>query len=270
MIDFAKIADIIRHVAAVEVMPRFKNLQAGDVREKKPGDFVTVADEASEKLFTRLLSEALPDSLVVGEEAVAQDPSILARLKDDRPVWVIDPIDGTYNFSHGRSRFGILIALVKGGETIGGWMFDAPGNRMVVAEKGAGAYLDGARLRVEEKTADMARMTGRAGGAQAWHFDPVTPLFRELKNYRCSLHDHLDFLTGAADFVVHINKATPWDHAAPLLAAAEAGGFTGEGEAGAPFDPTHYGPAFLLTAANADRWQGLHAALYPPLAKSGE
>src|SRR5690242_20626479 len=111
MIDLEKVSAIIRHVSETEVMPRFNNLQKSEIREKHPGDFVTVADEASEREFTKLLSGLLPGSLVVGEEAVSKDLSVLEKLKDDKPVWVIDPIDGTYNFSHGRSKFGILIAL---------------------------------------------------------------------------------------------------------------------------------------------------------------
>lgn len=269
MIDAQKIADIVRHVAATEVMPRFRNLQEGDIREKSPGDFVTIADEESEKLFTRLLIEQLPGSLVVGEEAVAKDALVLDLLKDDRPVWVIDPVDGTYNFSHGRSHFGILIALVQKGETLGGWMFDVPGNRMVVAEKGSGAYLDGEKIKIRCDKSKASELSGQAGGAQAWHFDAIRPLFHEVRNYRCSLHDYLSFLTGAADFIVHVNKQTPWDHAAPNLAAAEAGAFTGMGDNGAPYDPTRYGPAFMITAPDREWYDQLFPLLSSNLIRKG-
>ena len=116
-IDTAKIEQIIRHVSATEVMPRFNNLLESEIRQKNPGDFVTVADEASERVFSKLLAEALPGSLVVGEEAVAKDLSVLDKLKGDQPVWVIDPIDGTYNYSHGSKKFGILISLMQSGVT---------------------------------------------------------------------------------------------------------------------------------------------------------
>ncbi|MEZ0259375.1 MAG: inositol monophosphatase family protein, partial [Alphaproteobacteria bacterium] len=94
-IDVNKVADILRHVANVEVLPRFNNLSKGDVREKNPGDFVTVADEASEKMLSAMLREYLPGSDVVGEEAVSKDPKVLEKLATDRPIWVVDPIDGT-------------------------------------------------------------------------------------------------------------------------------------------------------------------------------
>src|SRR3954469_4077443 len=133
-IDSAKIEEIIRYVAATEVMPRFNKLLKSEIREKNPGDFVTVEEEESERHFSKLLEAALPGSLVVGEEAVSKDVSVIGKFKGSRPVWIIDPVDGTYNFSHGSVKFGILISLVQNGETQFGWAFDAPGNRMAVAQ----------------------------------------------------------------------------------------------------------------------------------------
>lgn len=265
MIDVDKVADIVRHVAATEVMPRFKNLRQSEIREKHPGDFVTVADEAAEKLLTQLLQDLLPGSLVVGEEAVAKDRSVLDRLQGDQPVWVIDPIDGTYNFAHGRSKFGILIALVQNGVTQYGWAFDVPGNRMAIAQKGAGTFLDGKRLTIACKATEMKHLVLQAGGAQGWHFDPVRPLFKEVVNFRCSLHDFMSLITGEADCIVHVNKATPWDHAAAVLLADEAGGYTALGPEGAAYDPAYYGPAFMLTTPSAEWWRKLNEVLYPKL-----
>jgi len=268
MIDPDKVAAIIRHVSETEVMPRFNTLLQSEIREKNPGDFVTVADEASERVFTELLSGLLPGSLVVGEEAVSKDFSVLERLKDDRPVWVIDPIDGTYNFSHGRSKFGILIALVQKGVTQYGWAFDAPGNRMAIAQKGAGTFLDGRRLKIECAATEMKQLVGQGGGAQAWHFDPVQSFFKDIINLRCSLHDYMNFITGVADFVVHVNKVTPWDHAAVGLLAQEAGAYIAMDQDGIAYDPTRFGPAFMLAAPNKEWWQKLHPVLYPKLHKT--
>lgn len=265
-IDTKKIEDIIRHVAATEVMPRFKNLAAGDIREKNPGDFVTVADEASEKLFTKLLAEALPGSLVVGEEAVSKDLNVLKKFAEGKPVWVIDPIDGTYNFSHNRSQFGILIALVQDGVTQYGWAYDVPGDRMVSAKKGAGAFMDGKRLKIECKKTDMKEMIAQAGGAQAWHFEPVSPFFKEVLNFRCALHDFMNFVTGGSDFVVHVNKATPWDHAANVLIAQEAGAYVVMND-NEEYDPACYGPAFILAAPSKEWWEKLFPVLYPRVQK---
>ncbi len=267
MIDHKKVESVIRHVSETEVMPRFKNLAAGEIREKNPGDFVTVADEASEKKFSELLPELLPGSLVVGEEAVAKDLSVLERLKGDRPVWVIDPIDGTYNFAHGRSKFGILVSLVHKGVTEYGWAFDAPGNRMAVAKRGGGAFMDGEALKIADTKTEMSMLTGQGGGAQAWHFEPVASLFHKIVNVRCSLHDGLSFITGEADFVVHVNKVTPWDHSAVCLLAQEAGGYVALNN-GAPYDPALYGPAFMMMTPSRAWWEKLYPVLHPRLARA--
>ncbi len=258
-IDTAKIEQIIRHVAATEVLPRFKNLKESDIREKSPGDLVTIADEGSERALTKLLQEALPGSLVVGEEAVAKDITVLNKLKGSQPVWVIDPIDGTYNFSHGSEKFGILISLVQDGVTQYGWAFDAPGNRMAAARRGAGTFINGVRIKIECNATDMKQMSGRCGGSARI---PRAP-FKEMINQRCSLHDFMDFLTGAADFIAHAPKVTPWDHGATCLLASEAGGHVAMNEVDTPYDPTLLGPTLLLVAPDRDWWEKLFPVLHP-------
>lgn len=266
-IDVEKVAEIIRHVARTEVMPRFNRLEKGEIREKNPGDFVTVADEASEKLLSAALAELLPGSLVVGEEAVSKDEKILERFNGDQPVWVIDPIDGTYNFAHGRSKFGILVALVKKGVVQYGWVYDAPGDRMAIAIKGRGATINGKKAKMRTGAQKISDMVGMGGGGQAWHFEPVNGVVKEIVNVRSSLHDFLNLAAGEADFVVHINKVTPWDHSATVLLAEEAGAFVALTPEEIPFAPSMLRPCMLIAAADKNRWEMLAAELYPKLMK---
>src|SRR4030095_3156841 len=106
--DADRVTRLIQEAAAAEIMPRFRQLAAGDVREKAPGDLVTVADEAVEARLAPALEALLPGSVVVGEEAAAADPNLLNRLFDDQPVWIIDPVDGTSNFAEGRPAFAVM------------------------------------------------------------------------------------------------------------------------------------------------------------------
>ena len=71
-IDAEAVSRLIAQVAAEEIMPRYAKLAAGDVREKAPGDLVTIADEAAEHRLTPALIQLLPGSVVVGEEAAAR------------------------------------------------------------------------------------------------------------------------------------------------------------------------------------------------------
>jgi len=115
LFDVAKVAGIIREIAEEQVLPRFQALADHEVQEKVAGELVTVVDLAVEDHLTRRLTELLPGSLVVGEEAVHADPALMDRLASDAPVWIIDPIDGTRNFAHGRPVFAIMVALAKAG-----------------------------------------------------------------------------------------------------------------------------------------------------------
>src|SRR4029453_6026268 len=115
---------LIEEAAAAEIMPRFRQLAAGDVREKAPGDLVTGADEAVEPRLRPALDSPPAGSVVVGEEAAAADPNLLNRLFDDQPVWIIDPVDGTSNFAEGRPAFAVMVALARGRDVLAAWIHD--------------------------------------------------------------------------------------------------------------------------------------------------
>src|SRR5215475_330010 len=95
-VTLAEVERVIRAVARDEILPYFGGLESGHIAEKAPGDLVTVADRAAEEALTEALSRLVPGSVVVGEEAVADDPATLRRLGGDAPVWVVDPVDGTH------------------------------------------------------------------------------------------------------------------------------------------------------------------------------
>jgi fructose-1,6-bisphosphatase/inositol monophosphatase family enzyme len=256
-IDTQEIATIIREVAAEHIIPKFKNLTAAEIREKKPGDFVTDADENSERALSAALREILSGSTVVGEEAVSKDVNVLNLLSSDRPIWVIDPIDGTYNFSHGRSCFGVLLSLVKNGVTRYSWCYDIPGKRMGIAVKGQGATINGEKAQVRRTAQSPAEMSGMVGGSQAWHFDQVRGHVKEIKNMRCAMFDFMSLAAGEADFVFHPGRLTPWDHAATVLLAEEAGAYVRLADENIEFHPDMYRRAMLLAAADFHHWKEL-------------
>ncbi|MBI5119700.1 MAG: inositol monophosphatase [Rhodospirillales bacterium] len=223
MVDLGRVETIIRDVAESAILPRFRNLKAGDVRTKtSPRDFVTIADLESERLLTRALTDLLPGSCVVGEESVAVDKSVLDLLKGEAPVWVIDPVDGTANFTDGNPNFGVMVALVQAGVTLAGWIHDPLGNRTAMAKRGEGAWMTGERLRVAE-TVPVGEMTGAFYSKRA-----LARLAEAVKKRRCTgcaAFDYLGTLTGLSHFVL-FTRLMPWDHAAGVLIHAEAGGFS--------------------------------------------
>src|SRR5437868_34109 len=124
MLDPGKVAEHIRETAQAEILPRFGLLRREDIREKRPGDFVTLADLEAERQLTQRLGGLLPGSVVLGEEAAAQDRSRFDLLAGDAPVWVIDPVDGTTNFARGKPGFAVIVALVQRAIVRAGWIYD--------------------------------------------------------------------------------------------------------------------------------------------------
>ncbi len=72
--DTEGIVELLRETAAEVVVPRFRQLSAGDIEEKQPGDFVTVADREAEVYLTGLLRAVYPSAVIIGEEGGVRRP----------------------------------------------------------------------------------------------------------------------------------------------------------------------------------------------------
>ena len=159
--DVNKVAALIAEVAATEIQPRFRKLAAHEQREKGPGDIVTIADERAEAAMTPRLMALLPGSIVIGEEAAAKDPKLVERLLHDQVAWIVDPVDGTANFAEGKEEFVSMVALVRGDELIGSWIHLPMTGHTAIAERGAGATYDGARIpKLSPEAPDLAGVVG--------------------------------------------------------------------------------------------------------------
>ena len=109
---------LVRQAAKSEIMPRFRHLAPDAVRIKtRHDDLVTDADVASEAWISKGARDILPDALIIGEEAVAADPTILDKMADAEWTVIIDPIDGTWNFANGLTMFGVILAVTYKGQT---------------------------------------------------------------------------------------------------------------------------------------------------------
>src|ERR1700722_14663407 len=167
--DSQRVADLMRETAAAELLPRFRTLSKDEIREKRPGDIVTVADVASEQRLASGLAKILPGVPVVGEEAVEADPSLVALIgRPGETCWIVDPLDGTANFAAGRDRVAMSVCCVHDAETIGGWILDVPNDRMAAAEKGQGVTLEGVPMHGQPT---KARPNGLIGDRVRKEFD---------------------------------------------------------------------------------------------------
>lgn len=261
-----QVGELLRTAAATAVLPLFRRLDATDVAEKAPGELVTVADRQAEQLISVGLRRLLPGSVVVGEEAVAADPALLAHLGGDRDVWLVDPVDGTANFAAGRQPFALMVALLRGGVPTAAWVLDPLADDLADAWTGAGARLNGSPVRVPAASATPGGLRGAA--MTRFLPDAVREQVRtggvtlgELGDgQHCAGREYLDLLTGAQQFVLFW-RTLPWDHAPGVLLVREAGGVARR------CDGSDYHPADdrcgLLAASDEQTWHSARNALIP-------
>ncbi len=114
----------------------FREVENLQVSSKGPGDFVSKADFAAEKIIRDELMGGRPTYGWVGEESEAVEGA------DPTRRWIVDPLDGTTNFLHGLPHWAVSIALEHKGEIVAGVIFDAAKDEMFVAEKGNGAWMN--------------------------------------------------------------------------------------------------------------------------------
>jgi fructose-1,6-bisphosphatase/inositol monophosphatase family enzyme len=251
--EIDSISSLIRQTAQSEIVPRFRQLREEEIREKKPGDFVTIADLETERRLTERLIGVLPRAVVLGEEAAAKDPGLLALLAAEAPVWVIDPVDGTANFARGEPGFAVIVALIERAEVRAGWIYDPLDDVMVTAEKGAGAWSAGRRLAVAPSpppAAIIGAAYGRtAAGPRAAKALAESGRVGAVRNLGCSALEYNEIALGRAQFSLH-SRSLPWDHAAGMLIVAEAGGLARFLD-GRPYDPRISDRAVLAAADHA-------------------
>ena len=130
--------------ASKVIIRDFGEIEKLQVSEKGPGDFVTASDRRVEKILIEELEKS-NYSFLTEETGKIEG-------KNNEKRWIIDPIDGTFNFLNGLPHFAISIAYEEKAEVISGIIFDPIKNEMYYAEKGNGAYLNNSRIRVSNKS----------------------------------------------------------------------------------------------------------------------
>lgn len=264
-VDVDSVGALVRDVCRAEVLPRFRALRPADVVSKAtaadPDDVVTVADLAVERRLAPALAALVPGSIVVAEEAVAADASLLNAVRGDAPVWLVDPLDGTRNFAAGREDFGTMVALAAAGDVRAGWIYLPTRDELFAAEAGAGAWCNGARLH-----APASPPTGRARGTLYTRHMPAAlrdalaaraHLYEEVAGPGSACCEYTAVARGEKDFVVY-HRLHPWDHAPGALLVREAGGEAAH-PGGAPYRVRDANQPTLVTRA---------ASWFPELARA--
>lgn len=184
---------------------------------------VTIADQKCERLIRKALAESFPDDAILGEEEGGNN-----TLDSSRRKWIIDPIDGTYNFTRQLPVWSVLLALEEDGDIVLG-ILNAPANDEIFwAEKGSGTYRNGQRVHVSkiDKVADTQFEFGAPARLAAKGYWEGLRRISEATYRQRAYGDYLNFahvLCGKAEAALEVGVKT-WDIAAMKILATEAGG----------------------------------------------
>jgi len=242
--DLDRLAAIMAEAAETEIMPRFRSLEDGGIREKTGAlDLVTDADEQAEWKIRDLCARAFPGALFVGEESVARDKGLLDKIGSADLCIIVDPVDGTSNFAWGLPLFGVMAAVVAKGETVAGLIYDPVGRDWHKGLKGTGAWGESVNGRTRDLAVAKPDKLSEMTGLSSWYLMPEPQRSRTVAhlaktkasfNYRCAAYEYRLISEGLVHFSLHY-KLMPWDHAAGVLIHQEAGGYSALLD-GTPYD----------------------------------
>ena len=266
--DIRRVGEILAFAGRTEIMPRFRRLTATQVREKSsPLDLVTEADEVAEAVITTALKAAFPGAIVIGEEGTHKDPALLQAIATAELAFIVDPIDGTRNFTANLPLFGVMAAATVRGEVVAGVIYDPVCQDWAYAALGAGAWMeheDGTRIALRvAPPAPVSQMEGVIG--TTFLPEPLrTTVNCNLSRlatstwFRCAAHEYRMAAAGHCHLLFY-NRLMPWDHAAGWLLHKEAGGYSAHFD-GTAYHPTHFSGG-LICAPDETSWHLARAAL---------
>jgi myo-inositol-1(or 4)-monophosphatase len=232
----------------------FGEVEQLQVSRKGPGDYVSTADTNAEQIIRYELQK---------------EAGVIAGT-DSSNRWIVDPLDGTFNFLHGLPHFSISIALERDGSPMCGVVYDPVKDELFWAERGQGAFLNDRRLRVSgrSKLTDAAiacglplknvddspeiraeyklrfqRMSDQTAGVRVWGSTALNLAYVAAGKF-----------DGFWDVDIK-----PWDTAAGIVLVREAGGLISRTN-GQTYDPN----ASDIVASN----DNLHTALIKQLNNS--
>lgn len=206
------------------LMKHFRELDPAEIRTKERNDFVSYVDNQSEQAIREVILGAFPDHQFLGEEQGLIGDAGTWR-------WIVDPLDGTSNYVHGVPQFAVSIALQHNGEVVASVVYDPNREELYCAERGAGAWRDGARIRVAEgqELTDALIGTGfpfrhhEALDDYVATFRTIFPLVAGVRRPGSAALDFAYVASGATAGFWEFLLA-PWDIAGGALLIEEAGG----------------------------------------------
>lgn len=215
------------------VAKRFGKVGVKYMKSPALWDCVTEADLISERLMISAIKKTYPMHGIISEEAGSYNP-------DAEYVWIMDPIDGTYNFAVGVPQFGVMACLLYRGEIVLSAIELPITQESFFAKKGRGTYLNGKRIHcsqtkrlhnsfgsgsssIRERTARFLLRLVAAAKAEDIQFGSMASMAVNACYTACGRRDWMVALTGALHDFAPVSlmlaesgckitdmKGTPW------------------------------------------------------------
>lgn len=194
------------------------------VTKKGVIDLVTTADIESEQTILNTIREAFPDHTILAEESGQTDGAAANR-------WIVDPLDGTTNFSHNLGIYSVSIAYANNDQVVVGIVLNPHNGELFTAVRGQGAQLNNQPIRVSAATdlTDSLLVTGFPYNIR----DGADVLMQRFTRFLMKAQGIRRLGSAALDLCYVAcgrfdgfweNRLKPWDTAAGALIAEEAGG----------------------------------------------
>lgn len=186
-------------------------------------EIVTKADLEAEKTIKSIIKKYYPKHQILSEE------SGLDKTKSDY-LWIVDPLDGTTNFTMKHPLFCVCIALAHKGEVLAGVIYVPVLDYLFAAEKGKGAFLNGQRIHVSKQNNFSKSLLTYCHGSGMKHLKFAASFYEYLGLKKFKLRQFgaagVEFAWVAAGWTEAyvVPGLNPWDVAAGALIVQEAGG----------------------------------------------
>jgi myo-inositol-1(or 4)-monophosphatase len=222
--ELATVISIVRATAQSELVTRFKRIKQ---QLKDDGSILTEADLAMQSQLQQKFMNQWPTIPFLAEEMPSEEQQRLLA-NADGGIWVVDPLDGTSNFSVGIPYYAVSVAYILNGQIELGVVYDPERDEMFSARRNNGAYLNETRLDLQSM-ANVQRMTIGIVDFKRLSSELATKLvtnapYKSQRSFGSVALDWCWIAAGRGDVYVH-GKQNLWDYAAGHLVLHEAGGF---------------------------------------------
>ena len=221
MLSFEKFIQKIAKEAGGAVLKRFGKDQVHYQKSAHRIDAVTKADLLSDKILVSAIKKAYPEHGIISEESGKVNEAA-------EYVWILDPIDGTFNFAFGVPLFGVMIALAHKGKVILAAVNMPATNEFFYAREGRGAFLNGRRIHCSN-TRTIVHSAGYGGSTlrdraktfveKIIHSEKAEYMI--LGSFNCCAN-HCYVAAGRRDWIVSVSGKI-WDFAPAYLLLKESG-----------------------------------------------